>query len=75
MSPVQRPLCRNEASTYLFDRWGISRKPATLAKLACIGGGPVFRRANRSILYERVDLDAWAGSILSPPMSSTSEFL
>ena len=73
MSPVQRPLRRNEASSYLFDRWGISRKPATLAKLACVGGGPRFRRANRAILYAPTDLDTWANSILSPPVNSTSE--
>ena len=73
MLPIQRPLRRNEASNYLFDCWGISRKPATLAKLACVGGGPRFMRAKRAVLYAPADLDAWAESILSPPVNSTSE--
>ena len=73
MPPVQRPLRRNEASDYLLDRWGISRKPATLAKLACVGGGPRFRVAGRTPIYETDDLDAFAASITSPPVGSTSE--
>jgi hypothetical protein len=52
---------------------GLDRAPSTLAKLAVIGGGPIFRRAGRVPLYSPEDLDAWAESLLSPPMRSTSE--
>lgn len=34
-----RRLRRSAASEYLKEKWGIERKPTTLAKLACIGGG------------------------------------
>jgi hypothetical protein len=64
---------RAEASAYLQDKWGIVRAPATLAKLACIGGGPRFESANRQPLYPEPELDAWAKSILSPLKSSTSD--
>jgi hypothetical protein len=68
-----RPLRRTEASTYLLDRHGISRTPATLAKLAVTGGGPPFRKANRIPIYSQADLDQWAASITSPKIRSTSE--
>lgn len=73
MSHVLRPLRRQEASKYLHERYGISRKPATLAKLACVGGGPRFMRAKRIPLYAPADLDAWAEAILTPPAASTAE--
>ena len=68
-----RRLRRPEASAYLKERWGIDRKPSTLAKLACLGGGPRFEHAGRFPLYPEPELDAWALSILSPLKSSTSD--
>lgn len=74
MHPEQyRLLRRKEASVYLKTRYGIDRAPATLAKLACVGGGPVFRKAGRIPLYAPDGLDDWAASILSAPVHSTSE--
>ena len=64
---------RAEASDYLKETWGIERKPATLAKLACLGGGPHFQIAGRVPLYPEPELDAWARSILSPLKTSTSD--
>jgi hypothetical protein len=72
MSDHSRPLRRQEASTYLMERWGISRKPSTLAKLASTGNGPRFMRAGRVPLYGPPDLDAYAQSILTPPAASTA---
>ena len=54
-----RFLRRDEASEYLQNTWGIERAPATLAKLACVGGGPRFRKAGRWPIYAPHDLDAW----------------
>ena len=68
-----RPLRRAEASAYLLKRHGLSRTAATLAKLAVTGGGPPFRKANRTPIYDPADLDRWAASITSPPVRSTSE--
>jgi hypothetical protein len=74
MHPQQYPRRRRaEASSYLKEKWGIDRKPSTLAKLACIGGGPRFEVAGRFPLYTDPELDAWARSILSPLKSSTSD--
>jgi len=67
-----RPLRRAEASRYLHETHGIDRKPATLAKLACIGGGPEFRRAGRVPLYSTTDLDDWAATLLTPPATTTT---
>jgi hypothetical protein len=71
--PTYRRLRRSEASAYLREKYGINRKPNTLAKLAVIGGGPRFQLANRVPLYPEPELDRWAESILSPLMSSTSD--
>jgi hypothetical protein len=68
-----RPLRRAEASKYLDETHAIRRAPGTLAKLAVVGGGPRYRVAGRTPLYTPDDLDAWAESILSPPVRSTSE--
>lgn len=74
MHPAQcHHLRRADASTYLKEKWGIDRKPATLAKLATLGGGPKFKKAGRFPLYPENELDAWAQSILSPLKASTSE--
>jgi hypothetical protein len=64
---------RKEASQYLKEIWGIDRAPSTLAKYACVGGGPKFQHAGRSPLYLEEELDAYALSILSPLKSSTSD--
>mgnify|MGYP001081421074 CR=1 FL=1 len=64
---------RAQASVYLMEVHGISRTPATLAKLACIGGGPKFRKAGtRTTIYARSGLDEWANSILSPVVENTA---
>jgi hypothetical protein len=74
-SPVPtRLLRRAEASEYVQERWGYPLSPRTLAKLACVGGGPTFRRASRFPLYEVKDLDAWVRSKLTRPVRSTSEY-
>jgi hypothetical protein len=66
-------LRRKTASDYLLNVHGISRAPATLAKLAVIGGGPTFQRDGRFPLYSPQNLDAYAASVLSAPMRSTSD--
>ncbi|MBF0563084.1 MAG: hypothetical protein HQL37_13955 [Alphaproteobacteria bacterium] len=66
-------LRRSEASIYLKTHWGIERAPGTLAKLACLGGGPRFEHAGRVPLYREDELDHWAKSILSPLKGSTSD--
>jgi hypothetical protein len=70
----RRLLRRAEASEYVQERWGYPLSPPTLAKLACVGGGPTFRRASRFPLYEIKDLDAWVGAKLTRPVRSTSEY-
>jgi hypothetical protein len=63
---------RAEAARYIREAYGIPCVPTTLAKYACIGNGPVFRKAGKFPLYSRDDLDAWARSRLSEPVQSTS---
>jgi hypothetical protein len=67
-----RPLSRREASQYLLEQYGIRRSPGTLAKYACVGGGPVFRRVGRDVIYDPPALDAYANEITSGPMRSTA---
>jgi hypothetical protein len=63
---------RNEASAYLREVWGLVRAPATLARLACVGGGPAFRRFGRWPVYTPTDLDVWVEGRMSERKASTS---
>jgi hypothetical protein len=69
----RRLLRRKAASDYLRETHGLDRAVNTLAKLASIGGGPLFHRAGRIPLYARADLDAWALAVIGKPVRSTSE--
>jgi hypothetical protein len=52
-------LDRRQAAA-LLNQSGFPTAPATLAKLASIGGGPAFVHFGRKPLYRREDLQAWA---------------
>jgi hypothetical protein len=69
---LDRSLDRREAAQFLTSR-GYRTAPATLAKLACLGGGPVFRSFGRKPLYLAADLLRWAEARTTPPRNSTSE--
>jgi hypothetical protein len=66
-------LRRREASTYLKEVHGLHVSPATLAKQACLGGGPVFEYFGRFPYYETKNLDRHAEVGLSGPRRSTSD--
>jgi hypothetical protein len=70
---VERLRRRSTAAQYIQSEWGIPCASRTLAKLAVIGGGPVFRKAGRTPLYPEDGLDDWALSKLGPRVRSTSE--
>jgi hypothetical protein len=67
-------LRRRAAAEYLREQRGIPCSEKTLAKLACVGGGPVYRLFGRIPLYTSLDLDAYADSKLGKPVRSTSEY-
>ena len=67
-----RLLDRKEAAEFLTSR-GCKTAPATLAKLACLGGGPVFESFGRRPLYREIDLRAWAQARTTGPRRSTSD--
>jgi hypothetical protein len=67
-------LRRRAAAEYLREQRGIPCSEKTLAKLACIGGGPLYRRFGRIPLYLIADLDAYANAKISEPVQSTSEY-
>lgn len=64
---------RRKAAQFISDEFGIPTAPATLAKLASVGGGPVFRHFGRRVVYERQALVDWANAKLSSPRRSTSD--
>src|SRR6185437_8224715 len=61
---------RKEAARSLSER-GIPTAPATLAKLATIGGGPEMSRFGRRVFYAPESLDAWIRSRLVTGRSTT----
>jgi hypothetical protein len=71
MHPAQY-LRRKLAGEYLKTKYGFGSEK-TLAKLASVGGGPVFRKANMAVLYDPKDLDEWALAKIGAPQTSTSD--
>jgi hypothetical protein len=65
---------RRAAAQYLRQHWGLPCSEKTLAKLACVGGGPAYRRFGRIPVYTVTDLDEFAQGKLSKPVRSTSEY-
>ena len=65
-------LRRSEAAAHLQRRYG-AFTAETLAKLACVGGGPTFQKLGRFPLYLLEDLDNWAMSRMTRPVRSTSQ--
>jgi hypothetical protein len=72
---VQSNMRRADAARYIRENHGIPCAPATLAKYACIGGGPMFRKAGKFPIYSRDDLDSWAKQRLTDVVRSTSELI
>jgi hypothetical protein len=67
-------MTRAEASLYLREAYGIARTEGTLAKYAVTGDGPLFRKLGaKTVMYDREELDRWAGELLGVEYRSTSE--
>jgi hypothetical protein len=71
--PPSKLLLPLDASAYLRER-GVSRSVKTLAKLRCVGGGPLYHRIGRNIGYTPGDLDAYAARQISAPYASTAQY-
>lgn len=71
LQALDRFLRRNDAASYLTETYGFPCSRAWLAKLASVGGGPVFRKAGRVPIYSQSDLDAWATARLSEPFRAS----
>ena len=69
----RRFLRRADAARYVETTYGFPCSRQWLAKLAVIGGGPIFRKAGRTPLYARRDLDGWAHARIGAPQRSTSD--
>ena len=73
--PVLSNMRRADAARYIREYHGIPCSLATLAKYACCGEGPAFRKAGKFPIYSRGDLDAWAEHRLGKLVRSTSELI
>ena len=72
MNNDERRFMRGKAAaSYLREKYGHG-SPKTLAKLRVTGGGPLFHRVGRLIVYTPEALDAYAVAKISPPLHSTS---
>jgi len=72
LNDVERRLDRKLAAQFLSER-GYKTAPSTLAKLACLGGGPPFQSFGRRPLYTEADLLAWAQGRTTGLRRSTSD--
>ena len=71
-APTSYYLRRAAAARYVRETWGLPCSSKWLAKLAVVGGGPIYRKAGRFPVYVPADLDAWAESRIGTPRRSTS---
>lgn len=69
---IESRLDRQQAAAFLTSH-GYRTAPATLAKLASTGDGPVFESFGRKPLYRETDLIAWARAKTTGPRRSTSD--
>lgn len=67
-----RLLTRQQAAEFLTAN-GFPTSKATLAKRACLGGGPTYQDYNGKSMYSPENLLKWAESRLSAPRQSTSD--
>jgi hypothetical protein len=70
--PTKTYLRRAEAAKYLQDRYG-AYTTETLAKLACVGGGPQFQKLGPYPVYKPEWLDDWIVTKMTKPVASTAE--
>ncbi len=61
-----------QAAEYLTQH-GVQRTVSTLETLRVRGGGPCFHKVKRQVVYSKTDLDSYITSLMSPPMTSTSD--
>lgn len=65
-------LRRAQAAKYLRENYGFG-STALLAKAACHGQGPPYRRVGNVAIYTLISLDSWAQSrICASELSSSS---
>lgn len=64
---------RTAAAKYIENKTGAPCSPATLARLASVGGGPKFQKIGHVPVYSDEDLDAWIASRTSEKVASTAE--
>lgn len=69
---AEKFLSRTDAAAYCSAR-GLTVSPRSLAKWACVGGGPVYRRFGNRTVYAVADLERWIDARLSPPMTSSAQ--
>jgi len=72
MSFLPRYRRRADAARYVRETWGLPCSASWLAKLAVVGGGPIFRKAGRFPIYLDRDLDSWSEGRIGAPRHSTS---
>ena len=65
---------RGEAAEFVRGK-GLPCAKSTRAKLACIGGGPNFRRFGRNVVYTAFDLQAWIEARLTGPVAHTNDLV
>jgi len=73
MNPDPDSLLTRARGAEELTRAGYPTSKASLATLACRGGGPLYRLYSRTALYRWGDLLAWAKARCTLPHKNTSE--
>ena len=72
MEIMKEYLTRGQAAEYCIKQ-GLPVSQKTLAKYACVGGGPKFRKfGTMRVVYKITDLDEWIEQRLSDTFAATN---
>jgi hypothetical protein len=66
-------LRRDDAASYIRQKHKINCTSGYLAKLASVGGGPLFYKVGCRVEYDPVHLDTWALARISGPLQKATE--
>jgi hypothetical protein len=73
MTSNTKLLTRRAAAERVREKFGIPCAESTLAKRASEGTGPTYRIVAGRALYAEADVDAWAPSLIGPPIRRAAD--
>ncbi len=69
---MKKYLTKLQAAEYLTQTRGLPVSQRTLSQLITYGGGPIYQKFGKRVVYTQASLDAWADTKLSNPLTHSN---